>query len=353
MTTALLVVDSLRDLVVAGSLPKTPAAVIPPAEEILKRLSAWEVDFIAGQSEATAKAVRADWQVFHTWCEHNKRPAIPASMKDVLQFLTDMVVLGRKRSTINRYLYTVCLIHEAARLPDPIENPGWALKWKGLVKRLVRAKRNAPRQAGALHHSTVVTILASLGDTARDLRDAALLSLASDTLCRESELAVARLQDLTPASNGSAWQFYLANTKTDQEGIGAYRFVSNDTKARVDLWCAEAKIEAGYIFLPTCGRPKLIVDKNNPPPPHLHPAEIAKIFRRRAKSAGITGANSISGHSARVGSAIDLIENGASTTDVQFAGGWKSERMVLHYAKKALAGSNAMAKMRGRQKRTT
>ncbi|EIL90106.1 tyrosine-type recombinase/integrase, partial [Rhodanobacter sp. 115] len=78
--------------------------------------------------------------------------------------------------------------------------------------------------------------------------------------------------------------------------------------------------------------------------------EVARIFRRRAVAAGLDHAFTISGHSARVGSANDLINNGYTTAQIQDAGNWKSAEMVQIYTRRSQAGANSMADMRRSQK---
>jgi len=351
--TALLIVDSLQDLVEAGEIEteELPSRKRPPSPTKMRaKLRRWERKFARAQAEATVKAVRADWQVYIGWCERARVCPLPASTDNLLQFLTDMVVIGRKRGTINRYLYTVRLIHKVAGAHDPTLHEDWELDWKGLVRRLAEVRRNAPRQAAPLKQQHVATILDALGDTPHDLRDAALISLASDTLCRESELASVTL-DLFERDEQGSWTLALGKIKNDQEGIGSYRYVSDKSKTLIDRWCAVANIKDGYVFLPLGGRPKLRSNDPDvpPPPPHLRPREVANIIRRRARQAGLDHAERVSGHSTRVGSTIDMLEGGFSTREAQYAGGWQTERMVLQYGKQARAGRNAMAQLRARQ----
>lgn len=356
--TALLVADSLSGLDTFAP----PAEIETAAErgqrhalagELRGRLRRWERQFIAANAPATVKAVRSDWSVFVGWCETHRVNPLPISCECFLQFLGDMVTAGRKRATLARYVYTVNTVHEAARVGSPTAHEDFAIEWRGIVRRLVQARKVAPKQAAPLKESDIEQVLASLdGERLHDLRDAALLALASDTLCRESELAVVRLEELAPAGDGENWTLFVGHAKNDQEGHGAYRFVSGQTKARIDRWCQAAGIQTGYLFLPIGGRKKAPPASRSapPPPPHLRPDEVAKIFRRRALRAGLEQAARVSGHSARVGSAIDLIEGGASFTEASYAGGWKNERMVRQYAKQAEAGSNAMARLRARRK---
>ncbi|ASK94691.1 tyrosine-type recombinase/integrase [Xanthomonas campestris pv. trichodesmae] len=343
----LLVVDSLDPALVrpAAAAPAT-AAPLPSLEAIRARLLEWEAKFRAAKSAATLKAVRADWQVFLEWCEGNRAWALPVASRDLLQFLTDQVVLGKKRSTLDRYLNTIRLIHKGALLPDPTHYADWKLDWQAIVVRLAERNANAPESAEPIRTEHVRQILATLGDAPLDLRDAALISLASDTLCRESELAVLKVEAIKRAGDG--WSVDLRRSKTDQAGLGTARYCSPATKARIDAWCANVGIQRGYLFIPV-GKGRTFTA---PPPKERKPlgaVQVARILRRRAERAGVPDAGLLTGHSGRVGSAVEMLEAGFSVTEVQFAGGWKSPRMVLHYGKQALAGRNAMAKLRKAQ----
>lgn len=341
-------------------------------DELRKRILRWETKFAAGNAQATVKAVRSDWQAFFAWCERTGIRAVPVSGPDLMRFLNDQVTLGRRFSTITRYVYSVRKVHAGAKAPDPTKHEDWGQDWKVLKARLRKANKLAPRQTEPLSSEDVRAVVGAMGpspdhpekrqcrrsenEVCRGLRDAALLRLASDTLCRESELAVVQLGDFKPTSDGSGWTLYVGHSKTDQDGVGAYRFVSNETHEAITTWCRKAGIAAGYVFLPIGGRPKRVPKKPvkdttdqvevELPPAHINPDQIARILRRRAARANIE--RRITGHSARVGSAIDLVEAGFSLSETAYAGGWQSERMVTHYAKRAKAGTNAMAKLRAK-----
>jgi hypothetical protein len=92
------------------------------------------------------------------------------------------VVRGRKRSTLERYVYTIRLVYTAAGLPVPTQ---------ALARRRTADGRpdndNASRQAGELGAVDIDLVLASLGTAPRDQRDAALLCLASDVNTLEDD----------------------------------------------------------------------------------------------------------------------------------------------------------------------
>jgi integrase len=345
-------VESLQDLVtvpaVAPEIYAPRAALATSVDAVLERLGNWSADFSAGSALATVKAVRSDWAQYLAWCETSRATPLPASVDQLETFLSAMIDKGRKRATVDRYLYTIGLVHVAAGLPNPSKDPVWPVKWKKLIRRLKTSGAHARKQAGELDMAGIEIILASLGDSPRDLRDAALLSMASDTLCRESELVAVRVEDLHHNLRRNTWSLHVPFSKTNQDGAAPdYRFVSLETIARVRAWQTASGICEGPLFRSTGGRPKA----NGELDVALLPQEVARIFRRRAKAAGLENAGAISGHSTRIGSANDLAEHGASGTQIQLAGGWKTERMVVYYTRRSAAGENAMSILRKKTER--
>jgi integrase len=328
---------------IAADIQEPRPALAASVDDVLGRLASWSSDFAAGSATATVKAVRSDWSQYLAWCSLAGATPLPASVAQLETFLSAAIDKGRKRATIDRYLYTVGVVHVAAGLPSPSKDPDWPVKWKKLIRRLTAAGGHARKQAGELDSAGIVAILATLGGSPRDLRDAALLSLASDTLCRESELVAVCVEHLHHNRRRNTWSLHVPFSKTNQDGAAPdYRFVSLETIARVRAWQAAGGIADGVLFRPIGGRPKTGESSS----PALLAQEVARIFRRRAKVAGLDNAGTISGHSARIGSANDLAENGATSTQIQHAGGWKTERMVTYYTRKSAAGFGAMDALR-------
>ncbi|MBL6459536.1 tyrosine-type recombinase/integrase [Belnapia sp. T6] len=69
---------------------------------------------------------------------------------------------------------------------------------------------------------------------------------------------------------------------------------------------------------------------------------MSRILKRLAKRAGLNP-TAISGHSARVGMAQDLVAGGADLVAVMQAGRWKSPTMPARYAERLLANRGAVA----------
>ncbi len=77
--------------------------------------------------------------------------------------------------------------------------------------------------------------------------------------------------------------------------------------------------------------------------PAGQPNSIGEQTRRIEAAGRAAGVDArLTGHSGRVGLASELTARGASTADVMLAGGWKTARMVSHYAAGATAENGAV-----------
>jgi len=65
--------------------------------------------------------------------------------------------------------------------------------------------------------------------------------------------------------------------------------------------------------------------------PSLTPASINHILKSLQKKAGLNQIGELSGHSFRVGAAIDLLNKNVPLEKIMLRGGWKSETSAMRY----------------------
>src|SRR3546814_6047362 len=94
---------------------------------------------------------------------------------------------------------------------------------------------------------TLAALLDAVGGDPRGRRDAALLALGDDAGLRVSELTVVEAVHIDPQQDGSATLF-IPFSKTDQEGEGAWAWLSAETMRRVGAWLEASGIEEGPLF---------------------------------------------------------------------------------------------------------
>ena len=164
------------------------------------------------------------------------------------------------------------------------------------------------------------------------LRDACLIRLMSNCLLCVGEVLAVNVGD------------FKKNTlsKTDQQGVGESLYVCESTRRLIRRYMTKAEIKRGALF-------RQIHRGDHVQSGRLTQQSARIIIKKRVNDAGVEGF--ISGHSLRVGSAVSLVQVGASVVDMQVAGRWKSSQMPAHYAKTELAEREAIARFRERKGR--
>lgn len=316
-----------RDRAIAELVQNTPDGVV-------ERLRALADDLALAYAPNTLRGWRADWRGWTDYCARVQASPLPVTLPTLRGFLLERIEAGRKRATLDRLLSTLAIVHRLADLPSPTDSMEFKLMWRGLRREHLTARQ---RQARGLTMADLKTILATLNpDEPRDVRDAAMLCTAFETMFRRSELVGLQVADLTVEPDGSG-RMFLAHSKTDQEGAGVLQYITPGTVELLQNWMALAKITEGALFR-SAARNRETFEKP------LSDRDVARIFKSRARAAGLDSER-VSGHSTRVGATQDLMANNYSAAEIMRQGRWKSERMIVRYSESLNAGRSAMARM--------
>ncbi len=297
---------------------------------IAANLAAYERNAAGAFSSNTERARRADTGVWSAWCVERGARSLPASPEAVAAFLEDQGAT-KTVATLRRYRASIAHMHRAAGVANPCDAEVVRLA----LLRLARARGTRQGQATALNRSAVDRMLGACGRSLVHRRDAALLAVAYDSMCRRSELVALEVADLVVADDGSA-TLLVRRSKADQEGQGRTKYLAPDTVRLLVAWMSAAGIEAGAIFRR--------LHRGGTVGERLHAGTVAAIFRAMAERAGVEAAG-ISGHSTRVGATQDQVAAGCTLPEVMLAGGWSSPAMPGRYAERLLAGQSAAAKL--------
>jgi integrase len=303
---------------------------------IKQRLADYEKAAAGAFAENTMRAIRADVRVFAGWCrEIGASPELPADPATIADFI-DAMSARRKPATVSRYIASLNHTHRAAGLTEP----GHSREVSLALRRMRRANGTRQAQADALTRDKVDRILKCLGDSLFDLRDAALVAVAYDTLARRSELVSLDVEHIAMSDDGTGAAL-IVRSKTDQEGKGDFRFVSADTMARLAAWTEAASLTSGPLFIPL---------GNAAIGERLDGGEVSRIFKRRSAQACLLGFKP-SGHSARIGAAQDAHAASLSLAEIMQAGGWRNPRMPARYGERLSVRRSASAKLAALQGR--
>ena len=139
---------------------------------------------------------------------------------------------------------------------------------------------------------------------------------------RRSELCAFRFEDISNAANGKPI-IKLNFSKTDQYGAGKVLPISEDLAALMQDW--REIVQTGSYILRSINRHGHIGD-------NLNPASVSTILKRLQKKLNTASTQqSLSGHSFRVGAALDLLEQGEGIEKIMLRGGWQTDSTAMKY----------------------
>ena len=307
--------------------------------QLRERLASCLDDARDALSGHTVRALRADLDVFASWCVERGLSPLPALAGTVAAYVDAMADV-RAPATVRRYVFSIVTAHRAAGEPSPLEHP----EVQQALKRARRRNGCRQRQVRGLTWKLRRRLIEAAGDRLIDLRNRALLAVAYDAMLRRSELVALQVVDMKTDRRGSA-SLFLRRGKNDPEGAGATLYLHRDTVKLVRAWLAASGIASGRLFRS--------VRKDGAVGEALDESQVPRIFRAMAARAGLSAeiVRRISGHSPRVGAAQDMIAAGIGIPAIMQAGRWKSASMVQRYGERLLARRNGAAQLARLQNR--
>ena len=287
----------------------------------------------ASRSPNTRRNYQTAWRAWEDWARGCGYPPLPARAETVAEYLTERAAAGAGASTLGMAIAAIAAAHGAAGETDPTRSEGVRRTVAGLRR---EAAGGAQRQARPLTETALAAIAASTPPTARGRTELALCWTMRDALLRRSEAAALTWADIEPAGDGSG-RLTIRRAKGDQEGRGAVVYIGT---AALDALEAIRPGDAGP------GAPVFASPRG--PGKALSESAIARAIDRAARRAGL-GAG-FSGHSPRIGMALDLSRTGMATHAIQQAGRWASPAMVVRYTRSESAGRGAVAAFYGAER---
>ena len=280
----------------------------------------------AAFAPATLRNYRMILRLFGEWCnQHGLSSTPPIAPSTVATWVDDM---GGKlaANTIETRLWGIAELHRSQFLPSPTRHRLVELSLKAVKRKYGTMSKQAP----PLGKAEVLATIASLGNSRMELRDKALLWIATDSWCRASEITAFRVRDLQRQNDGSSLLF-VARSKTDQSGEGAFAFLSENGTKAVLLWIEAANLKDDD--------PILTKSQEGGQKQPMDPATLSRVIKR------CTGRKDVSAHSTRVGGVHDAFRLGCDLSSIMVAGRWSSPEMPARYGRRILASQSAAAKV--------
>jgi site-specific recombinase XerD len=270
-------------------------------------------------AENTIRSYRNDFDQFAKWCAIENIHPLPAPSISIAAHI-DALSLTHKAASIRRRINALSTIYRLGRLEDTTKDPDVTLAMKRMHRKLGRAQR----QAKPLTKLYLDKMIEAQDDSPRGLRNKILLLMGYETMRRRAELVGFEFEDVTCLLNGKP-ALRLKFSKADQYGEGRLIEISAELNELIKDWQALVGEE---------GKILRSIDRYGNIGKKLEPSAISYILRQIQTN--ITQPSNKkprqwTGHSFRVGAAVDLVESGYSIEQVMRKGDWKSAQAGLRY----------------------
>ena len=263
----------------------------------------------------TLRAYKADFKHLLCWCDEQKLDVTKLNGKDFANYLTRYADT-LSTSTIRRRVASISTILDLSGWDNPKSMPEAILT----MKRIQRLKGSWQKQASPLTQHVLTKLIEVCDNSIAGHRNKVLLHLGYETMRRRSELCSFRFEDLVLHPSGKV-AIRLNYSKTDQFGAGKLLPISIELHDLINDWNKTA-ID-GHILRG--------IKPNGTLTQKLSPSSTNIILRNLQSAAGLSIEPPLSGHSFRVGKALDLLKAGESLQKIMLRGGWKTESTVIRY----------------------
>jgi integrase len=221
-------------------------------------------------------------------------------------------------ATIQRRVASLSSIFNLTKSTNPAKEPVVILT----IKRLRRNFGKPQKQATPLTYDILIKLKNICSDDIVGLRNKLLLQLGYETMRRRSEICQFRFKDLQHHGNHKH-ALLLKHSKTDQYNQGKIIPISGELSEMILSWSLTIDQDSGYILRS--------FKRNLSTNLSLTPASINHILKNLQKKAGLNQIGELSGHSFRVGAALDLLDKNIPLEKIMLRGGWKSETSAMRY----------------------
>ena len=277
-------------------------------------------------ADNTRRAYAGAVKRWESWARGRFLSPHPAAPEDVAEYLAHLADTGSAVSTVRLAKAAIAHAHTTDGLEDPTTGERVAQTMAGIANTL----GVAPLQAKPLTENDAQVIVEAAGRLRwRKWRlDLCIITVMRDAMLRRAEAARLTWNDVVPATDRSG-RVVVRTSKTDQQSEGAVLYLRPSTVRHLNAWKLDDARRS---------RRELVFGLADP-------GSICRRIQRAAKAAGLDGA--YSGHSPRIGMAVDLAAAGVELPSLMVAGRWQSPSMPARYVAGTTVAKGAVAQVFG------
>lgn len=335
------------------SLIEIKAALIQPelnnitSEQIENNLRKFLADKTA-YADHTFRDLLSVVRAWAMWCQSRDAGYLPVDPELAREYFLEMHDCGLASSTIDKHYAMLNMLCRESGLPELRTNADVKRALKKIRRQSVlQGERTGQAIPFRLSDLLLLDHLMGKSDKLSDQRNLAFLFCAYNTLMRLSEISRIRVRDLDISESGHVI-IDVSHTKTMVTAAGVVKHLSKVAAKQLLHWLAISGLDAhpdAMVFGPVRHNNTAGVSES----PMSAPAT-EKIFKDawdllgKQVEAGNKGRyTKWSGHSARVGAAIDMAERDATMTQIMQEGTWRDPQTVMRYLRRSESQKGKMS----------
>jgi len=265
----------------------------------------------------TIRSYKSDYMHYSNWCQ--KYHYDPLNINED-QFANYILEMGGNLSiaTIQRRIASLSNIFNLIKSNNPTKDPVVMLTFKKIRRKFGKPQK----QATPLTYDILTKLKDVCSNDIVGMRNKLLLQLGYETMRRRSEICQFKFEDLQYLGNHKH-ALLLRRSKTDQYNQGKIIPISGELSNMILRWSLAINQDSGYILRS--------FKRNLSTRLSFTPASINHILKNLQKQADLNQIGELSGHSFRVGAALDLLDKNIPLEKIMLKGGWKSETSAMRY----------------------
>ncbi|EKR4920332.1 tyrosine-type recombinase/integrase [Escherichia coli] len=326
----------------SGQVGRALTGVDAEIAESLKRF----IEDREAYSERTWSQLQYVFRAWGRWCWERGYPLLPIHHSHMREYVFHLATKYSVNS-VTLHMSLLAMIQQQAQLVPANIHPD--------VKRAMKKVRRQFAEAGQFTGQAIPISIDDLRMIARtwqdsdklvDARNLAFLVVSYHTLLRISELSRLKVKDFQPLSNGMATLF-IGRTKTNLTGSGTVKALGKWATSIVNSWLQKSGLDKhpdAILFPPIHRSGKARVTTTPMTTKYMEIIFSEAWFAINDEPADPENGRytTWTGHSARVGAAVDMAERGVSLPEIMREGGWRKPETVLRYIRRKEAFSSAM-----------
>ena len=265
----------------------------------------------------TIRSYRTDYMHYSNWYRKYQCDPLNIDEDKFAEYIASMAG-NLTVATIQRKIASLNSIFNLTRSKNPTKEPVVILATKKLRRKFGKPQK----QATPLTYNILIRLKNVCPSDVVGFRNKLLLQLGYETMRRRSEICRFKFEDLQHLGNNKH-ALLLKHSKTDQYSQGKIIPISIELSQMIENWSFAIDQSNGYILRS--------FKRNLSPKESLTPASVNHILKSLQKQAGVNQIGELSGHSFRVGAALDLLDKSIPLEKIMLRGGWKSETSAMRY----------------------